>query len=126
MFKKVVCLLFIFLVVFGTGVVFGQTDFLYSVFGRVEVGVKDNTDRLIAKIGQQMDSKVDEIVDTEVTQQIDRANIDIESYLDQKLDGIENDDFIVELKHCVGYLTDNLIDEEKDRIDEVVEGIMVE
>jgi len=126
MLKKVVCILVVVLIVFCAGVAFGQTDFLYSVFGRVETGVKSNTDRLIAEVSQQVSNKVDEIMDAEATQQIDRANADIESYLDQKLGGIENDGFIVELKYCVGHLTDNLIDEEKGRIDEVVEGIMVE
>ena len=126
MLKRVVCILTTAVIVFCAGVALGQTDFLYSVFGRVETGVKENTDRLIAEISQQMNSKVDEIVDVEVAQQIDRANTDIETYLDQKLSEIENDGSIAELKHCVGYLTDNLIEEEKSRIDDIIEGLMFE
>jgi len=126
MLKKVTCISVAVLIVFCAGVALGQTDFLYGAFGKVEVGVKGNTDRLIAEVSQQVSNKVDEIMDAEATQQIDRANTDIETYLEQKLSEIEDNEGIAEIKHCVGYLTDNLIEEEKGRINDVIEGIMFE
>lgn len=126
MLKKFTCISVVVVIVFCAGVALGQTNFLYGLFGKVEVDVKGNTDRLIAEISQQVSNKVDEIMDVEATHQIDRANTNIETYLDQKLSEIEDDEGIAEIKHCMGYLTDNLIEEEKGRINDVIEGLMFE
>lgn len=106
-------------VVFLAGKGFAESDVLQGIFGKMRTEIQSNTDTLIAQASQTIEEKVAEVLDNVVTFQTNRANEEIENYVEQKLEQIETSGNVMEMSTSIMNMTSDLIDEEKDRVDSI-------